>query len=121
MRKLLLFLFMCVCTGVNAQRIDKPGEPYDYYCKIRVIRNNIGIIEIPNSDSSYKFVDEKGENIKFNNHSDLLLYMSKRGWDHVETYTIIDNYTLESIIKKKVNKDDEATNNINISERKEKK
>ena len=86
MRKLLLFLFMCVCTGVNAQRIDKPGEPYYYY--IETILSTGGEISVSFSDNEkyyvrYTIIDENEDVVHFKNDAEVLNFMSKRGWDFV--------------------------------------
>ena len=114
MRKLFLFLLLCVCTGVSAQRIDKPGEEYDYFCTIfkQYGEKNV-LIFIQNSSKAYVLLDENDEPIDFKNIANILTYMSKRGWEHVTT-NLAD--TGESLMKKRVTKDEDALKNLNLAE-----
>ena len=85
MRKLLLFLLMCVCTWVNAQRIDKPGEPYYYYIETIHSGDEISVFISDKEKYTirYTIIDENEDIVRFKNDADVLNYMSKRGWEFV--------------------------------------
>lgn len=85
MRKLLLFLLLCVCTGVYAQRIDKPGEPYYYYIETHFSSGEITIYITDNEryTTFYTIIDENEDVLHFKNHAEVMNFMSKRGWDFV--------------------------------------
>jgi hypothetical protein len=85
MRKLLLFLLLCVCTGVYAQRIDKPGEPYYYYIETIRSGDEISVFISDNEKYTirYTIIDENEDVVHFKNDADVLNYMSKRGWEFV--------------------------------------
>lgn len=83
MRKILLLFLLCISIGVNAQRIDKPGEPYDYFCNIQLGGDNDGIIHFPKKESMV-ICDSLNNPIRFESLGDVLVYMTKRGWEYVD-------------------------------------
>ena len=71
------------------------------------------LIFIQNSSKAYVLLDENDEPIDFKNIANILTYMSKRGWEHVTT-NLAD--TGESLMKKRVTKDEDALKNLNLAE-----
>lgn len=82
MRKLLLLsLLVLFCSNGFSQNYNGDGKPYQYYSIISAdwsISYCVGKMEI--DGNTYKLVDENGKPIKFKTDSDLLNYLSKRGW-----------------------------------------
>lgn len=98
MRKLLFLLLMFITLPACAQRIDKPGEPYDYYIEIKIeqrLTENIKAkIKLP-EDKTFKYlVDENGKRITFVGINDIINYMTMRGW----TYVNYENYINEQLL-----------------------
>lgn len=98
MRKLLFILLLFVTLPACSQRIDKPGEPYDYYIEIKIeqrLTENIKAkIKLP-EDKTFKYlVDENGKRITFVGINDIINYMTMRGW----TYVNYENYINEQLL-----------------------
>ena len=100
MRKLLILLMM-VPFFVNAQRVDKPGEPYEVYSV--VWQNNDYFISIGSDDRRFCLLDDNGNKMSFLHESTILTYMSKRGWEFVRILS--DSHR---IFKKTILNDEEA-------------
>lgn len=105
MRKVLLAaMFAVSALTCNAQ------EKYPYYCTINGLYNLAYKLRIElewgeNKDTVH-LRDEKGKKIEFNNVTDILNYMSKRGWDFVSvTYY---NGCVHYLLKKDVSSPEEA-------------
>ena len=79
MKKMVLLLIsICFVVNVNAKNYDNDGKPYDFYCYI----DNIGYeIFWPGIKGYHPLYNQQGEKETFTNAADLLLYMSKRGWE----------------------------------------
>ena len=111
MRKILLFIVLCCCINVCAQRVDKPGEPYDYYCYIywetTLVKDKIYVV-FPGQERK-RLVDEEGKAIKFKNSVEVLTYFSKRGWVFVSDSS---GYRM----KKSVTSDEQALEHLNFKE-----
>lgn len=115
MRKILLLLMVCVSLGVNAQ-----SNEYDYYCQVyrdgaygRITTPQIGKLE-------YVIYNKNGETEGFVNDPQLLTYMSKRGWQLVNTTevrirgSVNDGLTSVYLLKKQVSSDKEAMDGLKI-------
>ena len=83
MRKLLFILLLFVTLPACSQRIDKPGEPYDAYCKVYYPLLGLPDVALPNGESGLP-LDKDGKAIKFDNMSSFFTYMSKLGWTFVK-------------------------------------
>lgn len=107
---LLLFILTIIPLASNAQRVDKPGEPYEYYCTVSVnyFKGNSSKIKLEFEGETCVLVDENGEELKLPmktvNDVDIKLFMSKRGWKFVEKK---DNEYLWDF-KKEVTSDEQA-------------
>ena len=110
MRKILFFIVLCCCISASAQRVDKPGEAYDYFCIVFAQGEKADIII--NDQKGKRLVDEKGAEIKFNYPNDILTYLSKRGWCLVDRY----EYSKTYIMKKTVTSDEQALEHLNFKE-----
>lgn len=101
-------------SPLRAQRIDKPGEPYYVYCRVNYVSSQMEICL--DGQVTYPYiVDENGMKIKFDTRLAAIAYMSKRGWEYVESQGI------EPIFKKKVTSDDQASEHLNLQTKKDKK
>lgn len=82
MKKLLLLSFLVLlCTEGFSQNYKGDGEPYQYLSVVSAdwsITYCTGKMEI--DGKTYKLADENGKPIRFSTNSDLLNYLSKRGW-----------------------------------------
>ena len=115
MKKVLsLLFFVFLCQYANAQNIANPDQPYDCYCLLHpfgflkdVASSFWCEIKLPTSDKYLRLKDEEGNNISFKGEGDLFMYMSKRGWEYVDTLTKGAN--VYYIMKKKVLKDEDAS------------
>ena len=113
MKKIVFALLIMFSIPALAQRIDKPGEPYEYYCRIFYISTNIQIT-LPTEDGKKEVYlrDENGKKISFLTDIDAINYFTKRGWIYVEKD---GSYR---IIKKIVTDDKQLFENINIDKKK---
>lgn len=108
MKKLfLLSSLLLLSLSVSAQRIDKPNEPYDFYCSVI---NAVVCVNVIMGEENDKFVllNDDGSKVKNEYEVFYLTYMSKRGWEYV------DRFNSAYIFKKKVTSDDEAYKSLNI-------
>ena len=118
--KKIIFIFMLalISIPISAQNLDKPGEPYYYYCQILGKKNLAGVIRLTilwdNQEEENDIRDEQGNKIKFANMVDAMNYMSKRGWDYVDasTYDNVYHYVFRKLVKS----DEEAKNGLYFKE-----
>lgn len=113
MKKLILFLFFMLPMVVNAQRIDKPGEPYEFFCVVVKGVGNSASISFSSKNYTYRNLYNNGAG--FDNEADIINYMTKRGWQYVEC--ISDKHFL---FKKIVTSDEQAKEFLEIETKKEK-
>lgn len=109
MKNLVFVLLMFLPVVSNAQRIDKPGEPYDAFCTVRYPPAEIPTVSIPNYRGL--LYDKDGNYIKFEDLSSFFTYMSKIGWTFVKDF-VRDTY----LFKKQVYSDDEIKNGMFFKE-----
>jgi hypothetical protein len=83
MKKIVFALLIMFSIPALAQRIDKPGEPYDAFCKVYYPLQETPYITIPNGFGGSLY-DKDGNYIKFADMSDFFTYMSKLGWTFVK-------------------------------------
>lgn len=110
MRKILFFIVLCCCISANAQRVDKPGEAYDYFCYVYIDMSH-AIVVFPDQKKK-TLADENGKAIKFKYITEVLTYLSKRGWIFVDSYGDNKTYDKSVIVKKSVSADEQAFDNI---------
>lgn len=120
MRKLLFLLLLFITLPACAQRIDKPGEPYEYFIQVDFIGEISGKfkakINFYDGAGSQYIVDENKKKIEFNNRGDIINYFTKRGWVFVDFYDVSRYY--EIVFKKEVKDDSEIKQNIRTSKEK---
>ncbi len=109
MKKLFIFILLVFSINVNAQRIDKPGEPYKAYCFLRMCESVRCEITLPGKEAEY-LVDEENKPIVFKNMITAITYMSKRGWNFSFVY---EGYICA--MEKMVRSDEELLENISTS------
>ena len=110
MRKVLFLFMLFVCTYTLAQRIDKPGEPYDYFCIVFMGNWSKAYVSMPSYSNVHAIMDENDKKKSFNNDAEILTYMSKNGWQYVESIKY-DKYSAY-LMKKTVNTDEEAKGSL---------
>ena len=88
---------------LNAQRVDKPGEPYEAYCKVDFTLYST----IDFGDKKFYIAKEKPKDIIFKNDIDGLQYMAKRGWALVPGQGMI-------ILKKTIRTEEEKMEGLDI-------
>lgn len=111
MKRLVLFLLLVSATFANAQRVDKPGEPYDYYLQVMPLgefnSTKISSVKVIFCGEKAKLLlNEEGKKAKFSGIADVLTFFSKRGWT-------LDNESLFNkdhiyLLRKKVTSDEQA-------------
>ncbi len=114
MKKIVFALLVMFSIPALAQRIDKPGEPYEYYCQIKVFVSEV-LITLPNDKNKGEIPvrDENGKKFGFLNGVDAINYFTKRGWVYVDKYN-----DFIFIIKKVVTDEKQLFENINIDKKK---
>lgn len=113
MRKILFFILL-ISTCANAQRVDNSGEPYDVFCSLRLVEGSKCVIGISENKQMY-IVDKYNEAVRFETPAAVLTYMSKRGWSFVSHIEFM-YWPSSLVMKKSVTKDDQAMENIYISD-----
>ena len=111
MKKIFILLFASMLSLTSfAQRVDKPGEPYEYYITITPeldLKMRIkALITMQDEKYASYIADENNEKKVFNALYDIINYMTKRGWCYVGEGNSFSNRVL--IFKKIVKSDDEA-------------
>ena len=105
----VLFVLTIIPYVSNAQRVDKPGEPYEFYCHTSVdyFKHRTSNVTLIFANENYLLLNEKGEEIKVTEKMysplEIKLFMSKRGWEYVGSDGV---YTLT--FKKIVTSDEQA-------------
>ena len=114
MRKILILLAMVAITA-KAQTVEK----YEFYCYALHASDDRGCLMMPGQEEYLDIVDENGDAIKFKNGLDLMLYLSKRGWVYVETYTerALGIAVHPFLMKKVVTDDAQAMENLRLEKR----
>lgn len=113
MKKIVFALLVMFSLPAFSQRVDKPGEPYEYYCRIFYFSTNVQIT-LPTDDGKKEVYlrDENGKKISFATDLDVINYFTKRGWIYVEKD---GSYR---IIKKIITDDKQLFESINIDKKK---
>lgn len=108
MKKFLISILMMLPLCSFAQRIDKPGEPYEVYYEFSVSfdKKTDAYIHIGGKLVSFKV---NGEKMKFATNNDFMNYLSKRGWVMIEYKSSYD-----WVFKKIVTKDEEIFEHLDI-------
>lgn len=106
-----MLMFILVTASSVAQ------EKYPYYCTINVTYNLALKIrfqlEWGEKKNLVSLRDEKGKKIEFNNFTDILNYMSARGWQFVTA--LYDDQNIYFLLKKDVSSLDEAKQGLRFS------
>lgn len=114
-----MFVIMLLASiGASAQRVDKPGEPYDVYCVIEHVTSSLPIISIGGSVKDLYLYGEDDKMIEFKSITDVITYFSKRGWVFVD---FCDTYRSALMMKKTVRSDSDALENLDLDKFKRKK
>lgn len=115
MRKILLFIVLCCCISASAQRVDKPGEAYDYFCKISPGDKCFEVLLL---GSNRILANEDGKAIKFDDITEVMTFLSKRGWIFVDSYgdEKSSRYGLRIIMRKTVTSDEQALEHLKFKE-----
>lgn len=104
MKKLILFLFFMLPMVVNAQRIDKPGEPYEFFCEVKCDASGFVAISFQNKSDWYRqLYNEDGKRLSWKSPTQAINYMTKRGWKYVECIN-----EKSYLFKKTVSSDEQA-------------
>ena len=117
MKKLIIALLMMAAMPACAQRIDKPGEPYDYYLQVMPLGElnsvKISSVKLCFEDTKAKLlVDENNEKMKFSNIAEVLLYFSKRGWTLDREFDFNKHHVF--LMKKSVTDDSQAREHLRV-------
>ena len=106
----MLFITLPAC----AQRIDKPGEPYDYYIEVIVEHRTTysikALIKLPGDEEFYTITDEKHKTIFFTGLDDIINYMSNREWQYIDFKSYLNIDFL--LFKKKITDKNQVSKNI---------
>lgn len=121
MKKFLLVALLLIPMMAIAQRIDKPGESYDYFCIVTYNIESKAVIAF-NEDNLY-VCDEDFKEIKFGSLPELLTYLSKRGWSFVweDEVKVLTQRCPRILMKKSVTEDKQATEGLNLKSMTKKK
>ena len=96
-----------------AQRVDKPGEPYEYYASVYVHASTKGWtakISFFEETKSFYIVEKSGEKKWFENLSDIVNYMTRRGWVFANSGIRGDYLDFKKVVKS----DEEAKQYIDL-------
>jgi hypothetical protein len=111
---LLMLLALNICVQANAQNVKNDGKPYAFYCIIVGSRNLAGQLRLQilwdNMKTENNLRDKDGKKIEFKSMVDALNYMSKRGWDYVESVTY--EQVVHFVFRKYVTKDEDAKEDL---------
>ena len=117
MKKIIVILLLFLPLFASAQRVDKPGEPYDFYCSFSVSGVSVYANFQVYVDGKYKFyhelTDENGKNIKSPFYIELLNFLSRLGWELV-CFTNENNSSF--LVKKRVTSDAQAKEGLYFKE-----
>lgn len=114
MKKLLILMMtILLCLPMFAQNYENDGKPYYFYCQISGSFNLGGKLRLSilwKDKEENELRNEKGEKIEFKNMIEIINYMSKRGWEYVESNPSTNS--LSYLFKKQVTKDEDAHKGI---------
>ena len=120
MKKVLFLLMMTLPMVADAQRVDKPGEPYDVYCLVDGVYGTLSCqpkLYFNEKLSEVYLCDDNNIRIEFGCQSDFLNYLSKRGWLYVANGTTSSSL----VLRKQVTNDNQITDHLNLKSLKESK
>jgi len=121
MKKVIIFLMIMLMPMVaNAQRVDKPGEPYEVYCFADCAYGTLNCqpkLYFNERLLEVYLCDDNNTRIEFGCQSDFLNYLSKRGWVYIGNGTTSSS----CILKKQVTNDNQITEHLNLKSLKESK
>lgn len=111
MKKLFVILILSMSLSlVYSQNILKESAPYMFYCELFGKENFADQLRLKiywnNSKYANNLRDQDGNKVEFCNLSDMFNYMSKRGWEYVESINVEGVYHF--IFRKEVSSDEEA-------------
>lgn len=124
MKRLLMLFVTLIPLFANAQRVDKPGEPYEYYC--HTVAKPQRVKTGRNAEICYKvtlfmcaesgcLLDKDGQEILFyDDENELYTYMSKRGWIFVSRREFDASIMSSTLFKKVVTSDEQVKEGLNI-------
>lgn len=111
--KKILFLLVFILTAASSFAQEK----HPYYCTISGTRNLANKIRLELEWGEQKqyvaLRDENNKKIEFNNLTDILNYMSARGWQFVTELTY--EGCIHYLLKKEVSSPDEAKQGLRFS------
>lgn len=121
MKKFLLFLMSAfISMQISAQNLDKPDEPYYFYCQVLSDLTLSGKMKVRilwnDQNTGTDICNEKGERIEFKTMVDVMNYMSKRGWDFVDSKINPNGSVYYYMFRKLVKSDEEAKKGIYFKE-----
>lgn len=102
-----------LCLPMAAQNYENDGKPYYFYCEIQGRFGMGGKLHLSilwKDQEEKELRNEKGEDVEFNNMIEIINYMSKRGWEYVESYHYPNS--ISYLFKKQVTKDEDAKKGI---------
>lgn len=102
-----------LCLPMAAQDYENDGKPYYFFCQIQgtfSMGSKLHLDIIWKDQVEKDFRNEKGEKIEFKNMIEFVNYMSKRGWEFVESYHYPNS--ISYLFKKLVTKDEDAKKGI---------
>ena len=115
MRKILFFIVLCCCISASAQRVDKPGRAYDYFCNIYADGTSFKVFLL---GKNRILANEDGKSIKFKNITEIITYLSKIGWVFVDSYgdEKSSSNDLHIIMRKTITSDEQALEHLKFKE-----
>ena len=97
-----------VSMVVDAQRIDKPGEPYEVFCVIEYRSDYCECTFRVEKYSNWPLRNPDGQRLTIHDESEAINYMTKRGWCYVEFLGRNSDGWKRFLFKKTVRTDEEA-------------
>lgn len=127
MKKLLFLLLLTIFPlASNAQRVDKPGEPYNYFCSIEIqfvkpsskVKYGSSKVIFSFPKESCVLIDGNGVEIEIPEETfdllDLELFMSKRGWTLKKVYDTYVSWRQMYSFVKEVTSDEQAKEGFHL-------
>lgn len=111
-----------MCGKIDAQSVVKEGAEYYYYCGVQCGADKNGLIYLSSEKDAMIICDSSGEQIKFQTLFEVVNYMSKRGWEYIETSQskfLTVNIDI-ALLKKTITDDSQVTEHLVLKSRTDK-
>ena len=123
MRKAIIFTMLALICSIGAVAQNEVNGKKVTYIQLmgyqKMLSHKVRVVVDLGQDNwryQFKLRDEKGKPIPFNSMVEVLNYMTKRGWEYVNSYpvTVTNQNVYHFLLKKYVANEEEIKEGLNL-------